>query len=71
MSNLVRTVNYLKETGLKIIVTGDFNATVEEITKYCARKLKLNLSRSPSDGTRHGRNGSMATLDYLMASAEL
>ena len=71
MSDLTRTVKHLKETGLRIIVTGDFNATVEEITKYCSRDVKLNLSKSPSDGTRHGRNGSMATLDYLMASAEL
>jgi hypothetical protein len=52
-------------------VTGDFNATVDEITKECNRNLKLNLSKSPSEGTRHGRNGSMATLDYLMASSEL
>jgi hypothetical protein len=52
-------------------VTGDFNTTVEEITKYCSRDVKLILSKSPSEGTRHGRNGSMATLDYLMASAEL
>jgi hypothetical protein len=44
MSDLSRTVKYLKETGLKIIVTGDFNTTVEEITKYCSRDVKLNLS---------------------------
>ena len=61
----------MKETGRKIIVTGDFNATAEEIVKYCGRELRLDLSKSPSDGTRHGRNGTKATLDYLMASSEL
>jgi exonuclease III len=71
MSDLNRTVNQLRESGYMTVVTGDFNAPVDVITKFCARELKLSLSKSPVDGTRHGRNGAMATLDYLMASPEL
>ena len=50
------------------MVTGDFNATKEEVSRYCRRELELELSLSPIDGTRHGRNDTMSTLDYIMAS---
>jgi endonuclease/exonuclease/phosphatase family metal-dependent hydrolase len=71
MSDLTRTVDQLKAAGYKIVVTGDFNATVDELKNYSASEVKLNLSKSPANGTRHGRNGSTATLDYFMTSPVL